>query len=240
MAEALLQAVLELLYRRKERRSAGCRTAGWFGNSIARKMVGHEFFRSANRQAAPDNVFREEQLFFLRLEREEHFGVADRDPGLGQITLYLLVKIEKAHAVCDRRPALSDLLRDIFLTEMEFSREPGKSARFLDRIEVFALQVLDECEFEDVLVGGFANDHRRLLQSDPLRGAPAAFSGNELEFVAAFAGNQRLNNSVFADRVDKLLQNVVAKVGPRLKWSGDDLMNRDALDPLPAFDDRRW
>ena len=53
--------------------------------------------------------------------------------------------------------------------------------RFFDRVQVFALQILDEREFEHLLVACRAHDDRRFDQADLLRRAPAAFAGDDFE-----------------------------------------------------------
>jgi hypothetical protein len=48
----------------------------------------------------------------------------------------------------------------------------------LDRIQVFALYVLDERDFEKAVVGYILDDHRDFRDSSELRGAPTALTGN--------------------------------------------------------------
>ena len=59
--------------------------------------------------------------------------------------------------------------------------EPGISLRFLDRVEVGALKILDQRELENFQVGRLPNDGGRLGQTDFLGRAPAAFAGDELK-----------------------------------------------------------
>ena len=52
--------------------------------------------------------------------------------------------------------------------------------RFLDRVEVGALDVLDDRELERGAVVDVAHDDRDLRQPRALRRAPAAFAGDDL------------------------------------------------------------
>ena len=131
--------------------------------------------------------------------------------------------------------ALADFLRDVLLAEMKLACQAGKGARLLDRVQVFALKILDEREFEHLLIGGFTDDHRRLRQPRPLRRPPAAFPGDEFKLVAAFAGDQRLDDPVLFDRGDEFVQMVVAENGARLERRRHDPREVHDLHPLPAF-----
>ena len=130
-------------------------------------------------------------------------------------------------------------MRDVFLPQAEFAREPRKGFRLFDRIEILALEVLDERELEDVLVGRLADDDRRIGDLAALRGAPAAFAGDDLEFVGPPPDDERLDDAVDFDRIDQLLQVLVAENGARLEGRGDDLVERHELHALAVFDGGR-
>ena len=53
--------------------------------------------------------------------------------------------------------------------QTKLMREAGKGVRFFDRIQVFPLEILDQSQLEDVLIGRGADDDRRLGQPDALR-----------------------------------------------------------------------
>ena len=64
----------------------------------------------------------------------------------------------------------------------ELVGQPLIRQRFVDRIEILALDVLDQRELEQLLVGAFgdvAHDDRHLVQAGALRGAPAALAGDD-------------------------------------------------------------
>ena len=112
--------------------------------------------------------FREQALFFLRFQSEQRLGVADREQALHDPGLHLRVEIEQPHGVGDRGAALPDLLRDLFLAHPEFSREPRVTLRFLDRVQLGALQIFDQRKLEDFEIGRLPNDNGRFASPTSL------------------------------------------------------------------------
>ena len=76
-------------------------------------------------------------------------------------------------------------------------REIG--ARFLDRIEVFALKVFNQRKLKDIAIGRFADDDGRAGKANLLRRPPPTLTGNEFERIAPRTHDQRLNDAVFTD-----------------------------------------
>src|SRR5437764_7206462 len=76
--------------------------------------------------------------------------------------------------------------------------------RLLDRIEVLSLDILDQGDFERLLVAEFAHDRRDFVQPRPLRGAPAPLARDDLEAVAVRADDDRLDDAPRLDRGGKL------------------------------------
>ncbi len=68
------------------------------------------------------------------------------------------MQLEQPHAIGDGRPALADLLRNVLLPQAEFLGEPGEGERFFNRVEVLALEVLDERQLQHLLVGRGPDD----------------------------------------------------------------------------------
>ena len=63
----------------------------------------------------------------------------------------------------------------------ELVGQPLIRERFVDRIEIFALKVLDESELQQlfVAVSDIADDDRNPLQARSLRRTPATLTGND-------------------------------------------------------------
>ena len=141
---------------------------------------------------------------------------------LGQPRLHLLVQIEQPHGICDRRPAPAHFLRDVFLPHSEFTREPGIRLRFLDRIEIRALQIFDQRKLEHLQVGGDAGNHRHFREPCFLRRPPAAFPGDQFVPAAHLPNDQRLDDSMLANRFDQFVQGLAREIFPRLQRTRHD------------------
>ena len=63
--------------------------------------------------------------------------------------------------------------------------QPLERARFFERIEVLALDVLDQRHRDRGFVGHAADDGGNFVQARDLRGAPAALAGDDLVARAA-------------------------------------------------------
>src|SRR5207245_1479931 len=101
-----------------------------------------------------------------------------------------------------------------FLDQAKIAQQPLDRAGFLDRIQVGALQVLHQGQFEPLLepaATAGVNDDRDLAETGDLRGAQPAFAGDQLEAIQALAHQQRLENAVHPDRVGQLLRGITVR-----------------------------
>ena len=83
------------------------------------------------------------------------------------------------------------------------------AGRLFERIEVGALHVLDDGEFERLRVGRLDHDDRHVVQAGALRRAPAPLAGDDLELVrraAHGAHDDRLDDAALADRGGQLVE----------------------------------
>ena len=152
----------------------------------------------------------------------------------------LFVEVEEADGVGDGGATFADFEGDIFLAEMEFLGEASEGFGFFDGVEVFALEIFDEGEFEDFLIGSFANDEGGFGEARALGGTPASFSGNEFEEIAAFAGDEGLDDAVFFDGENEFVEMFVAEDGARLERGSDDAVEGNDLEPFAIFDGGFW
>jgi len=70
---------------------------------------------------------------------------------------------QQPRRVCHGRAAFTDLERDLFLRELKLFRELRVTLRFFQRIQVLALEIFDEREFQ----------HRAVVGSRTMTGLPA-------------------------------------------------------------------
>ena len=146
--------------------------------------------------------------------------MADRKPAFAEVALNVGGQFQQAQSVGHHGAALADFGRDFLLRELELLDELGVTLGFFDGIEVLALEVLDERQFQHGAVVGLAEDDRHLGQAEQLGRPPAAFARNQLQPVVAFAHDKRLHNALFLDRVGQFAKGFGGKILARLKGQG--------------------
>ena len=80
--------------------------------------------------------------------------------------------------------------------------------RCFDRIQILALDILDERELEHLWFSNVLDDDGHLGEPGELRSTPAALPGDDLIGIAAASNNQRLNDPVGANGCCQLLESV--------------------------------
>ena len=146
--------------------------------------------------------------------------------------LHLGIEIEKADRIRDRGTVFADALGDFLLLQTKFLGQSRISLGLFERIEILALEVLDQGHLEHVAVRGIAHDHRHLRQLQLGRGPPAALAGDELVFAVDETHDERLDHPVFADRIDQFGEILLVESLPWLQGRGHHLVERDAEDAL--------
>ena len=109
--------------------------------------------------------------------------------------------------------------------------KPRVTLRFFDRIEIGALQIFDQREFQHIAIVRRSNNDRHLRQSCFQRCSPAPFTGDQFVTPIDLAHNQRLNDSVLPDGFDQLRERIRAEFLARLQWTWRDAVETD----LPNF-----
>jgi len=97
------------------------------------------------------------------------------------------------------------------------------------------LQIFDQREFQNLLVGGLPDDGRDAHEAEFLGGPPAALSGDQLVThpVAGPADDQRLEDSLGPDRIHQFRQAFLGKDPARLESAGSDVTDAQLLDLFP-------
>src|SRR5215510_6573967 len=136
--------------------------------------------------------------------------------------------------------ALADHLGQLLLGIAKALGEIVVTRRLLDSVEVGTLHVFDQRDFEQLLVTQLTDDRRHLMDSGALRGAPAPVAGDNLVAAAAAIGpdNDRLQQTLGANRVGQFCQLLLAKVSARVQWAAVKLI--DANGALFAFGRQPW
>ena len=91
-----------------------------------------------------------------------------------------LRQVEQAQQVRHRGARAADGIGGLLVRELELADQARQRERLLERVQVLALDVLDQGERDGVLVVDAPQHGRDLVQARHLRGAPAALAGDDL------------------------------------------------------------
>src|SRR5947207_6707106 len=109
------------------------------------------------------------------------------------------MEVEESKGVCDGRAGTPNARGEILLREGELVDQLAIGARRLDRVEILALQVLDQRQLELLAIGKLANDRRDPLEAGHPRGTDASLAGDELITVDRLGHEDRLDDAVLLD-----------------------------------------
>src|SRR3979490_208914 len=119
----------------------------------------------------------------MGLKGKQHLGMAYRKAPLFEKGLSVRLQIQKPHGVCNRGAAFANALRNLVLGEAEIVVEPFVGASFFDGVEVLALEVFNQGEFEHFSVACLAHDCRGFGEPKFSSGAPSALAGDKFVLV---------------------------------------------------------
>src|SRR4029079_10705344 len=88
--------------------------------------------------------------------------------------------------------------------------------RFFDGVEIFALNVLDQCDLCSGRVVNLAHDGRDGVKPAALRGAPTALARDNLESIAVRPKENWLKNAALGDRIGELVDRFFLELHTRL------------------------
>ena len=179
----------------------------------------------AHGELALDDLVGRDELAVLVLDREDRLGVADGEALLGDEVLDVLVQVEQAHRIGDTGAGFADAGGDLVLLEGKLAGEAHVSGGFFHRVEILALEVLDERHFEHVAIRRLTLDDGHGGEPEFFRCAPAAFAGDEFELAVHLADDERLDDAVLADRIDKVIERRLDEGMARLQRAGDDVVD---------------
>jgi hypothetical protein len=191
-----------------------------------------EFFRSAHSELAADDLVRCEELAVLILDGKDGLRVADGHAPLCDEELHVAMQIEQAHRVGDTGSGLADTRGDFVLLERKFLGEADVACGFFHRVEILALEVLDECHFQNITIGGLALDDRHSGESEFAGGTPTSFTSDEFELTIHSAHDERLDDAVLTDRLHQIIKWRFTELKARLQGAGNHLIERHVAHAL--------
>jgi hypothetical protein len=166
----------------------------------------------------------------LVFEREKRPRVSHRKAAPGDLGANLLGQLQQAHVICDRRAVLADSSRDLLLRQAEFAAQPFVGGRLIDRIQVFALDVLDERHLEKLAglaAPNILDDDGHPGEPCALGSAPAALARDDAIAAIDLPHHDGLDDAVCLDRLCELVEARVLESMPRLVVARRDLVDVD-------------
>ena len=127
-----------------------------------------------------------------------------RQLAIAQVVLNILRQGQQAQKVGDVGPALAQSLGQPVLRVIEPVHQLPVAHRLLDRVQIGALDVLDDRDFQNLGIVEVAHQNRNFVQLRHLGRAPAAFAGNDLEHLGPSgirAHDQRLDDSLLGNGI---------------------------------------
>ena len=173
-------------------------------------------FHFAHIEIAGDDFLR--QLFGIRFA-DQHARVTGGEFAVLDIALHRIREFQEPQRVGDVAAALADNPGDLFLAVVKLLHQRAIAFRFFQRVEVGALNILDDGELQRFRIRRLDDDDRHFVQAGALRGAPAPFAGDDLVAVrdaAQRAHDDRLNDAAFAQRRRELFKFDGSKYAPRI------------------------
>ncbi len=111
---------------------------------------------------------------------------------------------QEAEGVRDRGAVAAHAARDLLLGEAELVLQPVEGLRLLDGVELLPLDVLDEGQLEELLVGDVAHGDRDGGEAGRLRRPQAPLPRDDLVALAPPPHEDRLHDAALADRCGEL------------------------------------
>lgn len=235
--EALAELVLEMLDVGRRFLGGLAPATALASLAAACQMGGNELLGIAYGSRCADQFLRDQDLLVVSFEGQENLGVTGAEATLGQVVLHRGGEFKQTHGVGHGGAAFTHALADFFLGESKFLGKAGVGGGLFDRIEPLALEILDEGQFQHLLVARLADDNRGLGQADLERGAETAFARDQLVLSGNQSDDQRLDDAALTDRVNEFAELLLPELGAGLKRAGDDPVEGDLLDALPFLND---
>jgi hypothetical protein len=134
--------------------------------------------------------------------------------------------------------ALADDFGQIALRIAKFSAEFFITQSFIKRVQIRALNILDNGDFERLLVIGLDGQNRHFMKAGALRRPPAPLSRDDFISIRD-AGNgprqDRLNDAFRSDRISQFLEFCFVELMARIARIGAQKLNWDFLLPPRAL-----
>ena len=156
--------------------------------------------------------------------------MAGRQAAVGDHRLDRLRQGQQAQQVRHMAAAAADRFRQGFLGMGEFVHQALICLRLLDRVEILTLQVLDQRDFERILVAQLADQHRHFVQLRTLRRPPATLARNYLVAVRSISlapYDNRLQDAFLTNRIGQRCEVGLVEMSARLEPARCQVLDRN-------------
>ena len=180
------------------------------------QLLAHQPLRLAHGKAALHHQVGHEDLLGP-VQREQGAGVAHLDVTGQQHGLNRVGQVQQTQQVGGGAAGAADGLGGLLVGVVELVDETLNGAGFFQRVQVLALDVLDQGQGQRVLVADFLDDDRHRLELGERSGTEAPFAGDDLVApIVDRADHQGLQQTMLMDRVRQLLQGGFVHAGTGL------------------------
>ena len=201
---------------------------------VIEELLG-ELFRGAHGEFAADDLIGRQQLTVMVLDGEHRFGVSYGELTLRDKNLNVLVKIEQTHGIRHAGTRFADAAGDFLLLHAKLAGQPHVAGCLFHRVEILALEVLDESHLKHISIGCFTLDDGYRGQPEFSGGAPAALAGDQFELAIHRPDDERLDDAMLSDRLNQIVKRGIHKAGARLQRAGDHQVMRHIPDAFEIF-----
>jgi len=229
-AQPFAQLILETGYVRIAGGSYG-HGLGYRGRLTLLEVL-HQRLSLADIHPVAEDTLGNHLLMFLSGQTHNGLGVAHGEAAVANVTLDSWGQLEEAKRIGNGGAALADLGGYLLLGQLELLNQLGITLSFLDRVEILTLQVFDEGQFENGAVIGLPNENRHFGEPEQLSGAPAAFTGDQLQPAVVLTNDERLNDALFFDGIRQFAECLGGKILAGLERARPNPIQRNALDAV--------
>ena len=190
-----------------------------------------ELFGFADAQAVANDFLRCDFLGISVSDSENRSRMTKGEEAVADVILDVGMELEEAKEIRDGGAVLADFSGGFLLRQGKIFDELAVAEGLFDGIEIFALKVFDEREFEDFSVVRFADQDRQFSETRKLSRSPAALAGDEFVFAISAADYGRLENALLADRVGQFFDRFLGEIFARLERAGGQFAQQERAAP---------
>jgi hypothetical protein len=186
------------------------------------EQAAHERFGLAYGQSLLHDLMRRALLVEPRQRQQRprvpHFQI----PVLKQLP-HRRHQVQKAQQVGHCHSRFADGIRHLLLRQFKLFLQAQQRVGFLERVEILALDVLDQRHRDRAVIGDIFDDDRDAVETCHLAGTPTPFTGDDLVTTGRPGpDDDRLHHPLSPNRRGQFLQTRVVDVPPRLQGSAMD------------------